>query len=184
MKTMLLSALMVCATSTLARGVEVTGTAFELGLTVNGETTYTATTSIPLLPGEACYYWYIQLSKAKGDIAFTEVMTLPAPPADWGDAATIEGITISEDGMSVTREGSMVPTEGWISNGWCIVEGDPTGPHLIEVRIGEELVGSFGFEVVAPEGDTPEGEDEPPQVIEPPDQPAPPSKNKPLPPSN
>jgi hypothetical protein len=170
----LLSALVVVSGSALAQAEEVTDTAFELGLTPpGGETTYTATTAIPYLPGEACYYWYVQLSKPKGDISFVEVMTLPGAPTNWGDLGPDDGVTVADDGMSVTREATQTPTDGWISNGWCLVEGDPSGQHHIDVTIGEQVVGSFDFEVLPPEDETPPdlppdldttGEDGPPPI--------------------
>jgi hypothetical protein len=80
----------------------------------------------------------------KGDMTVTEVFTLPGAPASWG---TLENTTISQDGRMATSTNVLTPSDGWIGNGWCAAKGDPVGDHLIEVWLGDELLGSFPFVV-------------------------------------
>jgi hypothetical protein len=106
-----------------------------------GEQTAEATTIVPLRNG-ACYSWWLRFDKTKGDIDVTETLMLPYAPATWG---TQENTTISEDRRTAVSTYSLTPTDGWIGHEWCAAKGDPVGEHLIEVRIDDELVGSFPF---------------------------------------
>lgn len=103
-----------------------------------------STTLIPLLEG-ACYYWRLKLAKTKGDVAITEVFTLPSAPASWGTPS--DTVVIAEDGLSATSTMTITPLDGWISHGWCVAEGDPTGDHQFEVKSGDEVLGTFPFQV-------------------------------------
>lgn len=103
-----------------------------------------STTLIPLLEG-ACYYWHLKLAKTKGDIEITEIFTLPSESAGWG--TDNEDVVISADELTATSTMTRTPQDGWISHGWCVAKGDPTGDHVIEVKSGDKLLGTFPFQV-------------------------------------
>lgn len=104
-----------------------------------------STTLIPLLSG-ACYTWWLKLAKTKGDVEVVEVFTLPSEPAGWGSVN--ETMVISDDQLTATSTMVLTPNEeGWISHGWCVAEGDPTGDHSIVVKAGDKVLGEFPFQV-------------------------------------
>lgn len=111
-------------------------------------------TVVPLLPGNACYNWYVKLAEGEAPKTATETLSLPVALANWGTLATDpdDGIDISADGKVATR--SFVPEldeEGWFSHSWCVADGDPVGAHSIAVAVeGAELV-TYDFQVVLPE---------------------------------
>ena len=118
---------------------------FTLTITkADGSEIVESTTLVPLLDG-ACYNWRLKLAKTKGDIEITEVFTLPSAPASWGSVN--ETMVISDDNTTATSNMTLTPVDGWITHGWCVAEGDPTGDHLIEVKSGDEVLGSFPFQV-------------------------------------
>jgi archaellum component FlaG (FlaF/FlaG flagellin family) len=75
-----------------------------------------------------------------------EVFILPAKPKTWVDE---EGMSLPlqyDNKISVTQE--VIKLEnGTVSNSWCVVEGDPTGNHKIDVIINGVLAKSFRFTV-------------------------------------
>lgn len=107
---------------------------------------------VPLLPGNACYNWYIRLTETGTALTVSERMTLPQA-IEWGAVATDpnDGIEVLENGTVAV---STLPLEtdelGWITHGWCAASGDPLGPHTIEVAAGGEALASFSFDVVEP----------------------------------
>lgn len=110
-------------------------------------------TVVPLLPGNACYNWYIRLAAGVSPKAVVERLTLPEPISTWGDAATNpdDGIEIEADGAVAVKTFVPAPdADGWFSDGWCVAEGDPTGAHKIEVSVDGTNVATFDFEAVQP----------------------------------
>lgn len=84
-------------------------------------------TVVPLLPGNACYNWYVQLADGAAPKAATETLNLPVALADWGTLATDpdDGIDISADGKVAARSFSPeLDDEGRFSHSWCVAEGD------------------------------------------------------------
>lgn len=137
-------ALCLAALATPALAQSVVETDFQVTITDSaGEQTTESTTVVPLRNG-ACYTWWLRFDKTKGDIGVTETLILPYAPATWG---TQDNTTISEDGTTATSTYTLTPTDGWIGHQWCAAKGDPVGDHLIEVRMGDELVGTFPFVV-------------------------------------
>ncbi|MBK8083357.1 MAG: hypothetical protein IPK28_05675 [Devosia sp.] len=131
---------------------EMIDSVFETTFTYGGVDQRLEGSRVPLVPG-ACYTWWIRLAEGATPTTGLERLILPAAPSDWGDAASNpeDGIDISEDGRLATS--TFVPEldDGWISNGWCVADGDPTGPHRIEVAIDGIEVTAYDFEVVLPE---------------------------------
>jgi len=109
---------------------------------------------VPLLPGNACYTWWMKLAPGEAPQTAVETLVLPEPLSDWGDFASNpdDGVTISADNTTATS--TFVPevdSDGWLSKGWCAAEGDPVGPHRIEVSVDGTLLKTYQFEVLAPE---------------------------------
>ena len=124
----------------------VTETDFVLTITKgDGSEVRESTTLIPLLAG-ACYNWWLKLGKTKGDVEVTEVFTLPSEPAGWGTVN--DTMVVSEDNLTATSTMSLTPDEqGWVTHGWCVADGDPTGDHHITVKAGDRVLGEFPFQV-------------------------------------
>ncbi|MDB5541935.1 MAG: hypothetical protein JWQ89_3662 [Devosia sp.] len=111
-------------------------------------------TVVPLLPGNACYNWYVRLAEGPAPANVTETLKLPIALADWGTLATDpdDGIDISADGTVAVR--TFMPeldAEGWFSHSWCVAAGDPTGPHSIEIAVDGKSLTTYYFQVVLPE---------------------------------
>ena len=104
---------------------------------------------VPYLPDLACFGWRLRLSDAPGLVKYREVLKLPEPPAFWsGEDDAYSPHRFSADRTTATTEEFAAPDEeGWISSTWCIAEGDPVGPHSIDVYIDDALVKHFDFEV-------------------------------------
>ncbi len=113
---------------------------------------------VPLLPGNACYSWSVQLAPAETGApvptTLVERLVLPEPLADWGALATNpdDNVEISADGTAAITTSTFAPdAEGWLGNGWCVAAGDPVGPHRFELELDGTPLTSFDFEVVRPE---------------------------------
>ena len=105
---------------------------------------------VPLLADNACYNWYIRVDTPNAELAVVERFTLPEP-VEWGEGASeaAEDSVIEGDGkVIVTPLPVTTDEEGWFSNGWCVVGGDPEGSHLIEVSLDGKLLASFPFEML------------------------------------
>ncbi|NIA72440.1 hypothetical protein HBA54_28015 [Pelagibius litoralis] len=106
---------------------------------------------VPFLPNRACFGWQIKLSDAPPVIRYREVLTLPSAPKFWsGENDEYSSHRFSADRTTATTEEFAAPKDGWLSSRWCIAEGDPTGPHSIDVYIDDRLARRFEFEVRAP----------------------------------
>lgn len=115
-----------------------------------------ASNVVPLIPDRACYEWRVRLGQGDKLVSVTEVFTLPAEPKQWGG---IDGNEYSLSKLSGDRKVSETtmfykPLDGWISHGWCVADGDPTGPYSIKVLVEDRLIHEFEFKVV-PESSTP-----------------------------
>ena len=106
---------------------------------------------VPYLPNQACFGWRIRLSDAPAVVRVREVLKLPEPPAFWsGEDDEYSPHTFSADRTTATTEEFKAPVDGWLVSQWCIVEGDPTGPHAIDVYIENQHIRHFDFEVKKP----------------------------------
>ena len=106
---------------------------------------------VPYLPNRACFGWRIRLAGAPPLVRLREVLTLPHAPAFWsGEDDEYSPHVFSADRTKATTETFEAPKDGWLESNWCIVQGDPTGPHSIEVFIEDDLVRHFDFEVRKP----------------------------------
>ncbi len=135
-----------------AGAVEIIDSVFETTFTYGGVEQRLDGSRVPLVAG-ACYNWWIRLAEGDAPKTAVERLILPAAPADWGDAAVNpdDGVEISEDGRLATSTFVPEPSDGWITNGWCVAEGDPPGPHRIEVEMDGAELAAYDFELVLPE---------------------------------
>lgn len=109
---------------------------------------------VPLLPGDACYTWWMKLAPGEVPQSVVETLVLPEPLADWGDFATNldDGVEISADNTTATSTFAPdIDADGWFSKGWCAAVGDPVGAHRIDVSVDGTLLKTYEFEVLAPE---------------------------------
>lgn len=139
-----LTVLLVLAQPALAQSV--VDSDFTISVpTGSGEPVVESSTLVPLLAG-TCYDWRLKLGKVKGDIAITEVYTLPSAPLVWelGDESIV---AISDDRKSAISSLTLTPQDGWIANGWCVSEGDPAGEYSFEIRSGDRELRRFTFEL-------------------------------------
>jgi hypothetical protein len=131
---------------------EVQERVLQVSYTHNGQSYVYDDSVVPLLPGNACYNWYIRLAETNTELTVMERMTLPAA-IDWGAAATdpSDGIEVLENGtVALSTLATSTDEEGWITHGWCAAEGDPLGTHTIEASAGGQVLASFVFDVVDP----------------------------------
>ena len=113
---------------------------------------WTESNFVPLIPDQICYRWDIQLDTEMESVQVKEVFILPAKPKIWVDE---EGMSLPYDkDMSLQYDNKISVTQeviklenGTISSSWCVVEGDPTGNHKIDVIINGVLAKSFRFTV-------------------------------------
>lgn len=104
---------------------------------------------VPLMPNRACYGWRIRLSEVKGVIRFKEIFSLPTQPDFWGgERNEYSPNTITKDRQTSVTEKFAAPDKGWISNSWCVAEGDPEGHYSMEVSINNKFIERFEFEVI------------------------------------
>ncbi len=137
-------------TPSYSRGVTLETAEFVVSVS-DGEGNQRSITAdvVPYLPDLACFGWRLRLNDAPRLIKYREVLTLPEPPAFWsGEDDAYSPHRFSADRTTATTEEFAAPDEeGWISSNWCIAEGDPVGPHSIDVFIDDSLVKHFDFEV-------------------------------------
>jgi hypothetical protein len=134
-----------------ASAITVEAAEFFVSLDDEGNERRFVSNLVPYLPNQACFGWRIRLAGAPSVVRVREVLHLPEAPAFWsGEDDEFSTHVFSADRTTATTEEYKVPQAGWIDNEWCIVEGDPTGPHSIEVFVGEDLLRHFDFEVKTP----------------------------------
>ena len=103
---------------------------------------------VPFLPERACFGWRLRLAGAPPVVRVREVLQLPEAPAFWsGEDDAYSTHTFSADRTTAITEEYKAPRDGWLESSWCIVEGDPVGPHSIAVYIDGTLARHFDFEV-------------------------------------
>jgi hypothetical protein len=115
----------------------------------HGNEVVTHSNNVPLIPNRACYGWRIQLAGVDGLIKFREVFTLPEEPNFWGgEINEYSPNAISKDRHTSVTEKFSILKNGWISNSWCVAEGDPEGKYSMDVYILGEFIKRFNFNVI------------------------------------
>ncbi|WP_417583654.1 hypothetical protein [Pelagibacterium sp.] len=112
----------------------------------DGSETEHVTTIVPYLPGRACFGWSVLIENAPDFVALRETLQLPAPAGSW----RAPGSTIAADGTAAKSDRVVTPIDGQIGVRWCLADGDPLGPHTIDISSEDWLDTTFAFEVVAP----------------------------------
>jgi hypothetical protein len=152
-KTIATAALAV-ALSNGAVAAELLDSEFQVTFQYGGSEQRLSDTHVPLLPGNACYTWWLKLADGDAPKTAEERLVLPEPLANWGDLGSNpdDGVEISADGTTATSTfAPELDDEGWFSKGWCSAEGDPVGAHRIEVSVDGTLLKTFDFQVLKPE---------------------------------
>ncbi len=96
---------------------------------------------LPLREG-ICYGWKIQLMTLKEEVTWKEELILPSKPKTWGES---KKHTLGKDKKTAITKETVTTKNGWISNGWCVVEGDPPGEYMMKIYLDDELVKIFKF---------------------------------------
>ena len=137
-----------------AMGVEVVEQRFQVSYSLDGQDHVVDDLVVPLLPGNACYNWYLRLAQPGPPVELVERFELPEALADWGTTGTApdDPTRLERDGkVAVTTVRPESSSEGWVGHGWCVAEGDPLGRHVIDVSADGVALASFQFDVVTPE---------------------------------
>ena len=112
-----------------------------------GDEQFVPAGELPAVDGTA-FGWVLEVETTRDRIAWRETLTLPAPPADWGDAVGDPALEIAADGRSVTARGTGTVAGGELSRFyWVLASGDPAGDYVLEVTIEDRPVARFRFRV-------------------------------------
>ncbi|HEY9009785.1 MAG TPA: hypothetical protein VIN06_02085 [Devosia sp.] len=151
----LVATIVLASASSAALGAEIVETRFQVDVTRDGLTTSSSELLVPYLPDQACYNWFAKFDAATTlEVTLIETLTLPEPLAAWKDYVNdpAEPTQINSDAQgAVTTLKATPDSEGWVSHGWCVAEGDPLGAHNITVTFEGAEVASWDFTVVAAE---------------------------------
>lgn len=133
-----------CADHRQLPSLEVMRTSFGIVVTAaDGSATFVKTNFVPLRPGQI-YGWYIDVRTNLEKVQYVEQVAL-AGPAQWpagGDAQ------ISADRRTITVRHEAAPVNGIISGEWKINADDPPGRATITVKLENEVVQRFDFELL------------------------------------
>ena len=55
---------------------------------------------------------------------------MPSLPKTWEG---IDEFTLSKDMKTAITKDTVTTKAGWISNEWCVIEGDPPGEYMIKI---------------------------------------------------
>jgi hypothetical protein len=134
----------------IAHDLTVTGVRFGILKTdASGEDQFVATDQVPAVDGQV-FGWVVEVSTSRSSVRWQEHLRLPAPPADWGDAANDPDILISKDGKSVAAQGEDDVEDGSLSRFyWSLASGDPGGDYELDVAIEGKAVAHFRFHVAS-----------------------------------
>jgi hypothetical protein len=103
---------------------------------------------VPLVPDRVCYGWRIRLTGAKDIVKFKEVFSLPTEPRIWGGENDKYSTSSVEKNRKTTITEEFAPVRGgWISNMWCVANGDPEGQYSMDVHIDGVFLKRFDFEL-------------------------------------
>jgi hypothetical protein len=90
------------------------------------------------------YRWYIHLRTDKNKVTWKEEFILPAPAVVWGGEEKKE-FQVSSDRKVSIKEMTVSPKDGWISHGWSVAEGDPSGKYVMKIYVEGQFVKEFVF---------------------------------------
>lgn len=109
-----------------------------------------ASTRVPFDSKNSCYGWQVKLSGVSGAIESREILRMPSKPMGGWPVVTdgSSKITPSLDQKSATKEATLEITDGWVSNMWCVADGDPLGSYSMDVILNGRFIETFKFDVV------------------------------------
>lgn len=111
---------------------------------------FVATDEIPAVDGQA-FGWIVEVTTTRRSLHWQEHLRMPAPPVDWGDAASDPDIEISKDGKSVLAQGEDDVEDGELSRFyWSLATGDPAGDYQLDVAVEGHAVAHIRFHVDGP----------------------------------
>jgi len=109
--------------------------------------TWKESTFVPLIPDNTCYSWEIKLDVMKVKVRLMEEYIAPSKPEVWSSDDDFNSMYFKKDKtVSVSEEDIMVE-DGFLSHEWCVLKGDPTGNHKINIYLDGILKKSFEFVV-------------------------------------
>lgn len=98
--------------------------------------------TIPYKVGTSCYNWRLEFAPFNALADVDEVLTLPAPAAQWNsDAQTQVNDRRTAGRTRITVDGR----GGLLKHGWCVASGDPVGIYRYELYVGTRQIGSVSF---------------------------------------
>jgi hypothetical protein len=112
-----------------------------------GAENFLATKEVPAEDGQT-FGWVVEVDTTRPSLHWQEHLRLPAPPADWGDAASDPDVVISADGRSVVAQGDDLVEDGELSRFyWALAPGDPAGEYEMDIAVEGKQIGHFAFRV-------------------------------------
>jgi len=112
-----------------------------------GEENFVPAKELPAEDGTT-FGWVVEVDTTRPSLHWQEHLKLPAPPVDWGDAATDPDVLISADGRSVVAQGDDLVEDGELSRFyWALAPGDPGGDYEMDIAVEGKPVGHFAFRV-------------------------------------
>ena len=133
------------------RDFSVSESQFFVGLMdTQGKLEVYASTQVPFDSKNSCYGWQVKLSGVSGAIESREILRMPSKPMGGWPVATdgSSKITPSLDQKSAMTDATLEITDGWVSNMWCVADGDPLGSYSIDVILNGRFIETFKFDVV------------------------------------
>ena len=105
---------------------------------------------VPFESTGSCYGWQLKLSGITGSVELREILQLPSKPKGGWPIVTdgSRKISPSLDQKSATTERTLEIIDDWVSNMWCVADGDPLGIYLIDVYLNDRFIKTFKFDVV------------------------------------
>ena len=111
---------------------------------------------VPNVPNKVCYGWFAYTGVSSKELNFTEVVKYPsAPRTIYLGGETTATLDVTPDGSTSILRNAEVPDDGYVGNGWCITDGDPSGSHQMDISIDGEHFGSITFDLADWDGSTP-----------------------------
>jgi hypothetical protein len=116
----------------------------------DGNETFEPASELPPEDGTT-FGWVLEIETDRDTVHWQELLRLPKPPQDWGDAADDPDVIISKDGTTVASQGDDEVVDGEVERFyWTLAPGDPAGDYEMDVAVEGRRVAHFRFRVPAP----------------------------------
>jgi hypothetical protein len=113
----------------------------------HGAENFVPTREVPAEGGQS-FGWIVEVDTTRPSLHWQEHLRLPAPPLDWGDAASDPDVLISPDGRSVVAQGDYLVEDGELSRFyWELAPGHPGGEYVLDIAVEGKPIGHFAFRV-------------------------------------